>query len=328
MRRRDFIRFAGGAAAWPVVADAQPAKQRRIGVLMAYAERDPEGQVFVAAFREGLRALGWSEDSTLRIADRWAGADPAIMQRLAKDLVALQPDLILSHSTTTTATLLRETRSIPIVFANVTDPIGSGFVTNLPRPGGNATGFINMEDSMSGKWLELLKELSPNVRRAAFLFNPVTAPYSDYYLKTFKAAAPSLSIEGSVAPVRNNAELEMAFASQAREPNGGLLIMTDNFTTAHRAEIVALAAHYKIPAVYPYRFFADLGGLVSYGSDPRDNFRRAAAYADRILRGTSPSDLPVEAPVKFDLVINAKTAKSLGLTVPLYLQQRADEVIE
>jgi putative tryptophan/tyrosine transport system substrate-binding protein len=328
MRRRDFIRFAGGAAAWPVVADAQPAKQRRIGVLMAYAERDPEGQVFVAAFREGLRALGWSEESTLRIADRWAGADPAIMQRLAKDLVALQPDLILSHSTTTTATLLRETRSIPIVFANVTDPIGSGFVTNLPRPGGNATGFINMEDSMSGKWLELLKELSPNVRRAAFLFNPVTAPYSDYYLKTFKAAAPSLSIEGSVAPVRNNAELEMAFASQAREPNGGLLIMTDNFTTAHRAEIVALAAHYKIPAVYPYRFFAGLGGLVSYGSDPRDNFRRAAAYADRILRGTSPSDLPVEAPVKFDLVINAKTAKSLGLTVPLYLQQRADEVIE
>ncbi len=295
---------------------------------MAYAERDPEGQVFVAAFREGLRALGWSEDSTLRIADRWAGADPAIMQKLAKDLVALQPDLILSHSTTTTATLLRETRSIPIVFANVTDPIGSGFVTNLPRPGGNATGFINMEDLMSGKWLELLKELSPNVRRAAFLFNPVTAPYSDYYLKTFKAAAPSLSIEGRVAPVRNNAELEMAFASQAREPNGGLLIMTDNFTTAHRAEIVALAAHYKIPAVYPYRFFADLGGLVSYGSDPRDNFRRAAAYADRILRGTSPRDLPFEAPVKFDLVINAKTAESLGLTVPLYLQQRADDVIE
>ena len=219
-------------------------------------------------------------------------------------------------------------RAIPIIFANVTDPIGSGFVTSLPRPGGNATGFINMEASMSGKWLELLKEISPRVGRVAFLFNPATAPYFEYYLNPFRAAAPSLAVEAIAAPVHDKSELESMVAAQAREPNSGMIVMTDNFTTGHRAEITSLATRYRLPTIYPYRFFVELGGLLSYGSDIPDNFRRAATYVDRILRGAKPNELPVQAPVKFELVINLKAAKALGLDVPLHLQQRADEVIE
>ena len=330
MRRREFITLLGGAAAWPLAARAQqPERMRRIGVLMGYAESDREGQAFVAAFREELQKLGWTEGRNIRIDTRWATPDDAeSRQRFAKELVALQPDLILSHSTPTTAALLQQTRTIPIVFAIVSDPVGSGFVASFPRPGGNVTGFTNMEPTMAGKWLELLKEIAPRVARVAFLFNPATAPYAEYYLNPFKAAAASFAVEAIAAPVHDTSELETVVAAQAREPNGGLIVMPDTFTTAHRAEITSLAARYRLPAVYPFRFFAELGGLLSYGNDLVDNFRRAATYADRILKGAKPSELPVQAPVKFELVINLKTAKALGLTVPPASLARADEVIE
>ena len=250
------------------------------------------------------------------------------MQRFAKELVALQPDLILSHNTPTTAALLQQTRTIPIIFAIVSDPVGSGFVASFPRPGGNVTGFTNIEPTMAGKWLELLKEIAPRVDRVAFLFNPATAPYAEYYLGPFKAAAASLAVEAIAAPVHDTSELESVIAAQAREPNGGLVVMPDSFLVAHRAEITSLAARYRLPAVYPFRFFVELGGLLSYGNDLLDNFRRAATYADRILKGAKPSELPVQAPVKFELVINLKTAKALGLNIPMALQQRADELIE
>ena len=330
MKRREFITLLGGAAAaWPLAARAQqPDRMRRIGVLMAYAESDPEAQARVAAFREGLQKLGWTEGRNIRIDTRWAAADAEAMQRFAKELVALQPDLILSPTTPTTAALLQQTRTIPIIFANVADPVGSGFVASFPRPGGNVTGFTILEPTMAGKWLELLKEIAPRVNRVAFLFNPATAPYAEYYLNPFKAAAASFGVEAIVAPVRDTSELESVVAAQAREPNGGLIVMPDSFLVTHRAEITSLAARYRLPAVYPFRYFTELGGLLSYGSDLTDNYRRAATYADRILKGAKPSELPVQAPVKFELVINLKTAKALGLDVPPSLLARADEVIE
>jgi ABC-type uncharacterized transport system substrate-binding protein len=330
MKRREVLTLLGGAAAtWPLAARAQqPDQVRRIGVLMGYAENDSEAQAWVAAFREGLQNLGWAEGRNIRIDTRWAAADAEAMQRFAQELVALQPDLILSHTTPTTASLLQQTRTIPIIFVNVSDPVGSGFVASLPRPGGNVTGFINMEPTMSGKWLELLKEIAPRVARVAIVFNPATAPYAEYYLNPFKVAAPSFGVEPIVAPVHDASELESVVAGQAREPNTGLIVMPDSFLNVHRVEITSLAARYRLPTVYPYRLFAEVGGLLSYGNDILDNYRRAATYADRILKGTKPSELPVQAPVKFELVINLKTAKALGLDVPSFLQQRADEVIE
>jgi putative ABC transport system substrate-binding protein len=329
VKRRHFITLIGGAAAWPLAARAQqPERMRRIGVLMSLAESDPEAQARVAAFRKGLQTLGWAEGRNVRIDIRWAASDAALMQRFAKELVALQPDLILSHNTPTTASLLQQTRTIPIVFVVVSDPVGSDFVASFPRPGGNVTGFTNIEPTMAGKWLELLKEIAPNVARVALLFNPATAPYAEYYLSPFKAAAASLALEMIAAPVRDASELESAIAAQARAPNGGLVVMTDSFLVAYRAEITSLAARYRLPAVYPFRFFVELGGLLSYGNDLFDSFRRAATYADRILNGATPNELPVQAPVKFELVINLKTAKAQGLTVPPTLLARADEVIE
>ncbi len=330
MRRRDFITLVGSAAvAWPLTARAQQGERmRRIGVLMAYADNDSEAQAYVEAFREALQKLGWAEGRNIEIDSRWAALDLDAMQRFAKELVALQPDLILSHSTPTTAALLQQTHTIPIIFGIVSDPVGSGFVTSLARPGGNATGFTNLEASLAGKWLELLKEIAPPVKRVAFLFNPATATYAEYYLTPFKAAAASFAVEAIAAPVRETSELESIIAAHAREPNSGLIVMADSFTSAHRAEITSLAARHRLPAIYPFRFFAELGGLLSYGNDRLDPFRRAALYADRILKGAKPNELPVQAPVKFELVINLKTAKALGLEVPLHLQQRADEVIE
>ena len=251
----------------------------------------------------------------------------AIDETFATELVALQPDLILSHNTPTTAILLQQTRTIPIVFATVSDPVGSGFVASLPRPGGNVTGFTNIEPTMSSKWLELLKEIAPRVTRVSFLFNPATAPYAEYYLGPFKAAAASLGLEAIAAPVRNTSELESAIAAQARTPNGGLVVMTDSFLVTHRTEITSLAARYRLPAVYPFRLFIDVGGLLSYGNDLLDDFRRAATYADRVLKGARPSELPVQAPVNFELVINARAATALGLTIPQPLLLRADQVI-
>jgi putative ABC transport system substrate-binding protein len=249
--------------------------------------------------------------------------------RFAKELVALQPDLILSQGTPTTTALLRQTRTIPIVFATVGDPIGSGFVASFPRPGGNVTGFNVSEPTMAGKWLELLKEIAPRVTRVAMLFNPVSAAaFADYWLTPFKAADPSFGVEAIAAPVRDRSELEPVIAAQAREPNSGLIAMPDSFTDAHRVEITSLATRYRLPAVYPFRFFAEVGGLLSYGFDQTDNFRRAATYVDRILKGAKPSELPVQAPVKFELVINLKAATALGLTVPPALLGLADKVIE
>ena len=329
MRRREFIQIFGVVATWPLLARAQqPDRMRRIAVLMAFADGDQEAQAWVVAFREELQKLGWAEGRNIRIDTRWGAIDSDSRQRFAKELVALQPDLILSSNTHTTAALLQQTRTIPIVFANNSDPVGSGFVASFPQPGGNVTGFVNLESTMANKWLELLKEIAPRVNRVAFLFNPSTATYFEYFLKPFKAAAPSFGVEAVAAPVHDKSELESVVAAQAREPNGGLVVMPDPFMVGHRAEVTSLAARYRLPAVYPFRYFTELGGLLSYGNDPLDNYRRAATYVDRILKGAKPSELPVQAPVKFELTINLKTAKALGLTVPPSLLGRADEVIE
>jgi putative ABC transport system substrate-binding protein len=329
LKRRDFITLLGGAAAgWPLAARAQQTGQmRRIGMLMPLAESDPEAQAFLAAFREELQHVGWTEGRNIRIDIRW-GRDAESRQRFAKALVALQPDLILSQSTPNTAALLQQTRDIPIVFVQVTDPVGSGFVASIPRPGGNVTGFITMEQTMAGKWLEQLKEIAPRVNRIAFLFNPTTATYSEYFLKPFKAAAASLAVQAILAPVRSASEFEPVIAAQARALNGGLIVMPDPFMVAHRAEVTSLVTRYRLPTISAYRFYTELGALLSYGNDVTDSFRRAASYADRILKGATPNELPVQAPVKFELVISLKTAKALGLSVPPTLLARADEVIE
>jgi ABC-type uncharacterized transport system substrate-binding protein len=329
VRRRDFITILGGAAAWPLAARAQQDDQiRRIGILMSASEKDLAYQAFVAAFRGGFQKLGWVEGRNIRIDYRWAPGDVELMQGFAKELVALGPDLILSQNTPTTASLLQQTRTIPIIFLNVSDPLGSGFVASLPRPGGNVTGFIDLEASLGGKWLELLKEIAPRVKRVAFVFNPATATYAEYYLNPFKAAAASFGVEAIATPVHDTSDLETVVVAQAREPNGGLIVMPGGFLNVHRVEVTSLAARYRLPAIYPFRLYTDVGGLLSYGNDPTDNFRRAATYVDRILRGAKPSELPVQVPVKFELVINLRTAKALGLDVPMHLQQRADEVIE
>jgi putative tryptophan/tyrosine transport system substrate-binding protein len=331
MRRRDFVRaIVGSATAWPLAARAQQEQRvRRIGVLMGdFPENAPEGRAVAAAFREELQKLGWTEGRNIRVDYRWAAADIEAMQRFAKELVGSQPELIFSTNTPATATLLQQTRTIPIVFVQVTDPVGSGFVASIPRPGGNATGFITMAPTMAGKWLELLKEIAPRVNRVAMLFNPTTATYFEYYLNPFKAAAPSFGVAPIAAPVRDVSELESVIAAQARAPNGGLIVMPDSFLNAHRAEATSLAARYRLPAVYAFRQFTEDGGLLSYGNDIVDNYRRAATYVDRVLKGEKPADLPVQAPTKFELVINLKTAKELGLTVTRDFLLIADEVIE
>jgi len=332
MKRRDFITLLGGAAAaWPVAVRAQQAERmRRIGVLMGYAESDSDARAWYAAFREALQKLGWTEGRNVQIDTRWATPDDAeSMRRFAMELVALRPDLLLSSTTPTTMALLQQTRTIPIVFALVADPIGSGFVVSFTRPGGNVTGFtFTTEPTMAGKWVELLKEIAPRVARIAMLFNPLSATYADYWLNPFKAAAPSFSVEAIAAPFRDTSELEPVIAAQAREPNGGLIAMPDSFNDAHRVEITSLAARYRLPAVYPSRVFAEVGGLLSYGVDRSVNFRRAATYVDRILKGEKPAELPVQAPIEFELVVNLKTAKAMGLDVPLHLQQLANEIIE
>jgi ABC-type uncharacterized transport system substrate-binding protein len=330
-KRRQFMTLLGGAAAaWPLAARAQqPDRKRRIGVLMAHAENDAEFHDYLAAFREGLQKLAWMEGRNIQIDSRWGALDDAeARQRSAKELIALQPDLVLTQNTPPTATMLEQTRAIPVVFVIVADPVGSGFVQSLARPGTNATGFTIMEPTIAGKWLELLKEIAPRVNRAAFLFNPATTPYRDIYLKPFQAAAASLALEAIAAPVHDTQELESVVAAHAREPNGSLVVMPDGFLNVHRAEIVLLAARYHVPAVYPWRFFAETGGLLTYGSVQGDMFRTAATYVDRILKGEKPADLPVQAPTKYELVVNLKTAKALGIDIPPTPLARADEVIE
>jgi len=329
MRRREFITLASGAViAWPLAARAQQSnRMRRIGVLMAYPEGDPEGKASVDAFRQELAKLGWTHNIQIEV--RWVSPDDQqSRERYASELVALQPDLIVSHSTPNTAALLERTRTIPIVFAQLADPVASGFVASLPRPGGNATGFTVVEGSMAGKWVELLKEVAPRVTRVTILFNPTTAPFAEIYLDPFKAAGSSIGLQVSAGRVQDEASLVAVMAAQGQESTGGVIAMPDSFLTAHRTELISLAARHRVPAVYPYRIFTEQGGLLSYGIDFVDNYRRAAGYVDRILRGTKPSELPVQAPLKLELVINLKAAKALGLDVPWFLQQRADQVIE
>jgi putative ABC transport system substrate-binding protein len=296
---------------------------------MAHLESDPEFQDYLGAFREGLQKLGWTEGRNIQIDVRWGALDDAEgRQRSAEELVALRPDLIVSQNTPPTAAMLQQTSAIPVVFVIVADPVGSGFVKSLPHPGGNATGFTIMEPTIVSKWLELLKEIAPHVTRAAIMFNPATTPYANIYVTPFKTAAPSFGLEATTAIVHDKAELETVIAAQARDSNGGLIVMPDGFLNVHRADLVSLAASHRIPAVYPWRFFPEQGGLLSYGSEMRDEFRLAAEYAGRILKGEKPADLPVQAPTKYELVINLRTAKTLGLNVSQQFQQLADKVIE
>ncbi|HMF22145.1 MAG TPA: ABC transporter substrate-binding protein [Pseudolabrys sp.] len=327
MKRREFVISLVGAAATPFVARAQQDHVRRIGVLMAHKEGDPEFQDYLSAFRQGLQKLGWIEGRNVRIDARWGALDDAdIRQNSAKELLALRPDIILAQNTPPTASMLQQTRAVPVIFVVVADPVGSGFVSSLARPGGNATGFTVMEPTTSAKWLELLKEIAPRVKRAAFLFNPATAPFAGYYLDPFNAAAASLGVQAIVSPVHNKPELESVIAAQLSDT--GLISMPDGFLNVYREELILLAARYRLPAVYPWRFFPELGGLLSYGSDQREMFRTAATYVDRVLKGEKPAELAVQAPTKYELVINRATAKALGLTVPPQLLARADNVIE
>jgi putative ABC transport system substrate-binding protein len=331
MRRREFITLLGGAAAaWPVrVRAQQPDRVRRIGVLMGNDENDPEGKAVFSGFTQGLAELGWTDGRNLRMDVRWAAGNVDRMRMFAKELVGLQPDVILSYTTPVTAALQRETRTIPIVFVSVSDPVGDGFVAGLPRPGGNLTGFIGMEASMAGKWLELLTEIAPGTKRAAIMFNPDTAAGSgSYFLPAFEAAARSLKVVPIEAPVHSDTEIETVIMSLGREPRGGLVVMPGNFMNVHRAPIILQAARNNVPAVYVRSVFARDGGLLSYGPDQVDMFRRSAAYVDRFLRGAKPADLPVQLPIKFEMALNAKTAKALGLAVPPSILLRADEVIE
>ena len=331
MKRREFITLLGSAAAWPVVARAQQGERvRRIGVLMGFADNDPEARLWIARFTQELSELGWIVGRNLQMDIRW-DADSSIDQRqiFAKELVSLQPDVILSSTTPATAAIHRETRAIPVVFVIVSDPIGSGLVASLPRPGGNLTGFLFQEPTMAAKMLELLTEIAPGVKRAAIMFNPDTAPYFEsYYVPPFENAARVLKVAPISAPVHNDAEIERFVASLGHEPGSGLIGGPDRFIQIHRAPIIAAAARHSIPAIYSYAVHVREGGLLSYGTDYSDEFRRAAPYVDRILRGAKPADLPVQLPVKFVMMLNLKTAKALGIEVPLFFQQRADEVIE
>ena len=328
MRRRRFITLLGGAAAaWPLAARAQ--QTRRIGVMIALPEGDPELKKWLAAFRQALDRRGWSEGRNVHLDYRFAPAG-AHAQELAKELLTLQPDLILAFSTPVTAAFQRETRTTPIVFIGIADAVGQGFVPSLAKPDGNLTGLTMFEASVSGKWLEMLKEIAPQLVRVAFLVNLKTAPYYDFYLRGAKAVAPSLAIEPVLTPIENDAaDVERTVATFAHAvPKGGLLVLPDSTTNAQRDLIVSLAAQHRLPAVYSNRFFVTAGGLMSYGVDWVNEFGQAAFYVDRILRGTKPAELPVQAATKFVTVLNVKTAKAMGLTVPPGLLVAADEVIE
>jgi putative ABC transport system substrate-binding protein len=326
IERRDFIMLLGGAAAaWPLAARAQ--QMRRVGVLMNLAADDPESQRRMTAFVQGLQQLGWTDGRNVRIETRWGAADVDRFRSYAGELVALAPDVILASGHPSVVALQQATRTVPIVFLQVVDPVGAGFVASLARPGGNATGFTVFEYSISGKWLELLKEVAPSVTRAAIIRDAaITAGTGQF--AAIQAVAPSLGIEVSPIGVRDAREIERAIEAFARSSNGGLIVTGSALAAVHRDLIVTLAARHKLPAVYSFRYFATVGGLISYGPDSMDPYRRAAGYVDRILKGERPADLPVQAPTKFELVINLKTAKALGLEVPATLLARADEVIE
>jgi putative ABC transport system substrate-binding protein len=329
VRRREFITVFGGAAAtWPLAARAQqPERMRHVGLLLGYREDDAEGRASAAAFQQRLQELGWTEGRNIRIETRWAGGDPNKARAFAKELVGMTPDVIVSSSNLVTEIVQKETRTIPVVFVFVGDPVGSGFVTNVAHPGGNLTGFPVFETAIAGKWVEIFHEVAPHVGRVAFIMVPET-PAHVGFLHAAEAAAPPLGLELVALAVHTAAEIERAVSEFAREPNGGLIVAPHAVTVEHRNVILGLAARYRLPALYSLRNVAQSGGLISYGTNPIDPFRQGASYVDRILKGEKPGDLPVQLPTKYELVINLKTAKALGLTVRPSLLARADEVIE
>ena len=327
-RRREFITLLGGSAAWPLAARAQqPEGMRRVGVLMNFPSNDEEGQARITAFAQALQKLGWTEGGNVRTHTRWAADDVDRYRRYAEELVALTPDVILASGSPSVEALLRVTRSVPIVFANVIDPVGAGFVTSMARPRGNTTGFTAYEYSISGKWLELLKEFAPNVTRIAVLREPSIAAGIGQFA-AIQSAASSSGVELSAIDSRDTGEIGRALAAFAHEPNGGVIITASSSAVTHRELIISLATRYRLPNVYPFRYYPASGGLASYGPDTIAEFKRASVYVDRILKGEKPADLPVQAPTKYETVINLKTAKALGLSVPEMLLARADEVIE
>jgi putative ABC transport system substrate-binding protein len=328
IRRRNFITLLGGAAAWPLAGRAQQGgRVRRIGVLMAGDENDPGSLQTVLAFTQAIAGLGWSDGHNVRMELRWGRGDADRIRALAQELVGSQPDTILTANTAATVAVQRETRTIPIVFTNLSDPVATGIVPRLDRPGGNITGFATAEASMGGKWLELLSEIAPGLKRAAIMFNPDTTPVSAY-MPSFEAAGRSLRVVPIPAPVHSDLEIETAIVAMGREPGGGLFVMPDIFMYAHRAAIISAAARTNVPAVYYTAIFVRDGGLLSYGPDQVEAPRRAATYVDRILRGEKPGDLPVQLPVKYEMAVNRRTATALGLAIPPSIRLRADEVIE
>ena len=331
MRRRRLLAFFAGAAFSPVLAGAQaPDRMRRVGVLTTFGEEDPLAQRWIGAFRKALDEAGWRQGQNIEIDYGWAAGDAGRLRNFAKQLVKRQPDLIFAVTTPAVGALLKQTRTIPIVFAVVSDPVGSGFVKTLSRPGGNVTGFtdINIEPSLGGKWVQLVKETAPAIRRVAMLYNPATAPFAAYFLQPFEAAGPELGVQTSAVPINSDTDIEDAMTALAVRPDGAVVVLPDAFAMIHRNRIVELAARHRLPAVYPYRFFAGIGGLLCYGIVAEDLFRSGAAYVGRILKGAKPADLPVQAPTNFELVVNLKTAAALGLTIPQTILARADEVIE
>jgi ABC-type uncharacterized transport system substrate-binding protein len=328
MRRRQFIGLVGiVAVTWPLEARAQrPEQVRRIGVLMSF--EDATTQSYVTAFRGALTKLGWTEGSNFQTEVRWGAGDADKIRSFAKEIVGLRPDAIVGQSTPVVVALVQETKTIPIVFVNVADPIGSGFVVSLARPGGNLTGFMTDNSALGGKWIQLLKEIAPRTVRAALIFNPTTAVPLKFYMPSAQAAGSILGVEVNAAPVHAKDEIEGVIAAQARDQGSSLIVIPDPFNAVNREYITLLAARYRVPAMYYRREFAEAGGLIAYANDFAEHFPQAATYVDRILKGAKPEDLPVQAPTKFDLTINLKTAKSLGLDVPFGMQQRSDALIE
>jgi putative ABC transport system substrate-binding protein len=326
MKRREFIALLAGAAAWPLAARAQPPDRvRRVGVLMGIAD-DPEGQARVMVFKQALHALGWIEGRNVQFIYRWSAGDVVHARQFAKELLDLRSDVILANTTPIAVAVREITRTTPTVFVQVSDPVTAGVVQSLARPGNNLTGFTTFEPSIANKWLELLKRVAPNITRVAYLFNPNTAPL--FYAKAVETAAASLSVKPFAAEVHVADEMERVIEQFARESDGALLVLPDLFTATNRQSIVAIAAHHRLPAVYPARYFVASGGLMSYGIELLETYRQAASYVDRILKGEKPADLPVQQPTKYETVINLKTARALGLEVPPTLLARADEVIE
>jgi putative tryptophan/tyrosine transport system substrate-binding protein len=330
MKRRAILKLIGvGTAVWPLAARAQPpARVRLVGVLIGWSDGDPATQSLVTAFRETLAKLGWTEGRNLRLEVRWGNGDAARIGAFAKELISLRPDVIFGQTTPVISALSRNASDIPVIFVQVSDPIGSGFAESLARPTRNMTGFTTDNSTLGGKWVDLLKEIAPHTTRMAVLFNPETAPPSKFFMPSVQAAASSVDVEARIAPVRTKDGIERVIAEQARQPGGGIIVTPDPFNVANRDLIVAQVARYQVPTIYFNRSFADSGGLIVYGDVFAEQFREAAEYVNRVLKGANPADLPIQAPTKFELIVNLKTAKALGLAVPATLLARADEVIE